>query len=359
MKLRFRTSLLGVSLGIAAAIAGSARATPVDPGLPSYQPQAFEHRSGARYLGADGSIRVIGAEHVEHILKGFNDLFAQGHPGTRFTPQLKGTTTAMPALVHDVSAFAPMGREVNGVELVPYVKIVGQEPVGIRVAHAAHSTRPLATSLAVYVNKANLVDRLTVEQLTRIFTSGHPRGDINRWGQAGATGEWAGRAIHAYGTAAHSGFGDYMMKNVFEQRPFVRGYEEFNNTAAILKRVAEDPAGIGFAAIGRTDANLKVVALARTPGGEYSTGTADDVVSGKYPLARYLTFYVRRVPDKPVDPFVMEYFRLILSKEGQQIIADETDGYIPLTAKEAADEWAALQSPRAPIRQSSKGPDSP
>ena len=343
MTMRLRRYLFGALLGVAAAIGSSANGAAVDPGLPTYQPQPFEHRPGARYVGADGSIRVIGAEHVEHMLKDFNERFAQTHPSTRFALQLKGTTTAMPALIHDVSAFGPMGREFNAVELVPYAKIVGREPLGIRVAHAAHSTRPLATSLAVYVNKANPVDRLAVEQLTRIFTSGHAKGDINRWGQAGATGEWAGRAIHPYGTAAHSGFGDFMMKHVFDQRPFVRGYEEFGNTAAILKRVAEDPAGIGFAAIGRADANLKVVALARAPDGEYSSGSVEDALSGKYPLARYLIFYVRRLPGKPVDPFVKEYFRLILSKEGQRIIADETDGYIPLSAKEAAAEWAKLQ----------------
>ena len=37
-----------------------------------------------------------------------------------------------------------------------------------------------------------------------------------------------------------------------------------------------------------------------------------------------------------------EYLRLVLSKEGQQIIASETDGYVPLNAREAAEELAKL-----------------
>ena len=63
---------------------------------------------------------------------------------------------------------------------------------------------------------------------------------------------------------------------------------------------------------------------------------------GRYPLGRHLYFYVRRVPGQPVDPVVKEYFRLILSREGQQIIAAETDGYMPLSATEAAAELAKL-----------------
>jgi phosphate transport system substrate-binding protein len=51
---------------------------------------------------------------------------------------------------------------------------------------------------------------------------------------------------------------------------------------------------------------------------------------------------VRRLPGQPVDPFVKEYLRLVLSKEGQQIVAAETNGYVPLNAREAAEELAKL-----------------
>src|SRR5205814_10373260 len=104
-------------------------AMPVDPALPAYQARAVEVPKDAPYVLPDGSIRIVGAEHVDVIVEGFNALFAATHPGFRFTPQLKGTTTAMPALTHGVTLFAPMGREVNHVELVPYEKIVGAKPI--------------------------------------------------------------------------------------------------------------------------------------------------------------------------------------------------------------------------------------
>lgn len=319
-----------------------AAAMPVDPALPSYQPHPVKATAGARYSMADGSIRIMGAEHAEFMVKGFNALFIKTHPGTKFTLQMKGTSSAMPALTHGVTLVAPMGREVNGVELVPYQKIVGAPPLQIRVAHDSNTQGKLATNLAIYVNKANPIDKLTMEEVARIFSTGQPKGDLTTWSQLGVKGDWGKRAIHPYGTPEHTGFGDYMLKYQVVGRQFAPALEAYGTTAGILERVAEDPAGIGFAAIGKEGGDLKLVALADKEGGAYSRGMPEDIVAGKYPMGRYLTFAVRRVAGQPLDPLVKEYMRLVLSKEGQQVIASELDGYMPLTAREAAEELANL-----------------
>ncbi len=325
-----------------AAVRAAGAAPAVDPALPTYEPRPVQLSKDARYVLPDGSIRVMGAEHVDVILAGFNELFAKTHPGFRFTPDLKGTTTGMPALTHGVTLFAPLGREVNQVELVPYEKIVGAKPIELHAAHASNTSKKLATNLAVYVNKANPVDRLSAEQITRIFATGHPKGDITHWGQVGTKGEWALRAVHPYGTPEYSGFGDYMQKHHLAHLPSTPGLEQYGNTEQILKRVSEDAAGIGVAASGRLTPQLKLVAVAADDGGAYSSGSVEDVVSNRYPFARYLYFYVRRLPNAPVDPVVKEYMRLVFSKEGQAIIAAQEAGYIPLSARDAAAELRKL-----------------
>ena len=75
-------------------------------------------------------------------------------------------------------------------------------------------------------------------------------------------------------------------------------------------------------------------------------GTEQEVASGRYPLDRSVDLAIRRVPGKPLDPFVKEYMRLILSREGQAIVAAEADGYVPLNATQIADERAKLEDPR-------------
>lgn len=309
-------------LPLAASASASAAA------LPAYRPQPVQPAPDASYILPDGSIRVVGTEYVQTIVGELDALFVKTHPGLRFTPQLRGTGTAIPALTHGVTLFAPMGREADELELVPYKKIVGAAPLELRVAHASNTSPTLPTSLALYVNKANPIERLTLDQVARIFGSGHEQGDITRWGQLGLPGEWSGRAIHPFGTPETGGFGSHMKRHVLHGASFSPAYEAEANTKAILRRVALDGAGIGFAAIGNVSPQLKMVAV------------SDDV--GAYPFGRYLYFSLRRTPGKPVDPLVREYMRMVLSQEGQAIVSAGADGFLPLDAQEVAEQLARL-----------------
>jgi len=71
--------------------------------------------------------------------------------------------------------------------------------------------------------------------------------------------------------------------------------------------------------------------------------TAEEIVAGSYPYDRYLYINVQLVPGRPMDPFVKEYLRLVLSREGQGAIAAEAHGYLPLSTREVAEELAKLQ----------------
>jgi phosphate transport system substrate-binding protein len=82
------------------------------------------------------------------------------------------------------------------------------------------------------------------------------------------------------------------------------------------------------------------VALAAKPEGPYFRGTYDEVVSGTYPLSRFLYIYVNKTPGKPLDPLVHEFMKLVFSKEGQEVVVK--DGYMPLTAIQCAEERARL-----------------
>ena len=64
------------------------------------------------------------------------------------------------------------------------------------------------------------------------------------------------------------------------------------------------------------------------------------MVTGKYPLARFLYVYVNRAPGKPLDPLVREFLKLVLSREGQEVVVK--DGYLPLTAAIVSEERKKL-----------------
>ena len=104
--------------------------------------------------------------------------------------------------------------------------------------------------------------------------------------------------------------------------------------------MTEDRFGIGYSGIGYRTSGVKVVALSEK-GGVFSDGSYADVVSGKYPLSRFLYIYVNKAPGKALDPSVLEFLKLVYSQQGQEIVVK--DGYMPLPAKIVAEELAKLQ----------------
>jgi phosphate transport system substrate-binding protein len=83
------------------------------------------------------------------------------------------------------------------------------------------------------------------------------------------------------------------------------------------------------------------LALAPRAGAPPVALTGENLIAGRYPLDRHLLIYVRR----PVEPWVREFLRFTLSRDGQTLIAQGALGYLPLSAGEAAAEWAGLDDP--------------
>lgn len=326
----------GLLLGLLLAVALQARPA-VDPTLPPYVPEPVAVPAGAGYVLPNGAIAVVGYNDMAGILERMDAEFVRTHPGFRFALDLRGTRTAPPALAAGRSAFAPMGAEFLPGQLAAYVRVAGAPPLGFRVAHAALDPAAKSGPIGIFVARGNPLERLTTDQVARAFA-----GDahaITTWGGLGLGDEWADRPIHLYGLPATAALGDFMMREHFDGRAFVAGFTALPESADVVARVGRDPLGLGFAALNRGTPEVRALAIAAEPGGDYSQASVADLQAGRYPYDRYLYLYARQ----PLDPFVREYLRLVLSREGQEIIAAAPPGYLPLSAGEAARERARLE----------------
>jgi phosphate transport system substrate-binding protein len=333
-------SVAAAAMVLLAVAAAPAASRAVDPALPRYEPRPARPPKGARYVQPDGAVAIVGYNDMAGMLKNLNAVFVQSHPGYTFAMRLQGTAAAVPALTHGVSAFAPMGFEFfeySAAWLEPYKKITGLAPIAFRVAHDSLDRKALSSPVAVFVNKANPLEKLTVAEVARIFTTGAPGGDVTHWGQLGLKGEWAGRAVHNCAGPDES-VGRLMSHKMGGRTSAARD----GLSADRARQVAEDVAAIGWGQINRIASDVKVLPIASTDGADYERGTPEEIAAGTYAFDRYLYIYVRRVPGEPFDPFVREYLRLVLSREGQEAIAADELGYIPLSAREAAEERAKL-----------------
>jgi phosphate transport system substrate-binding protein len=335
----------------AALLAGAAHAGPIaaDAALPVYQPKPVTVAKDAPYRLPDGSVYIVGNDGMKEMLEQLNTLFTKTHPGVRFTMLLEGSSTGIGGLTAGVSAFAPMGREAWPIDLGGFKEAYGYQPTDIHIGYdgyargSGHKNPP-----GIYVNAKNPLAGLNLSQVKRLFTQGTPGGDITHWRSLGLGGDWAQHAIRVYGPRDDGGFATSTRVALLGGRSFTLRYEPMPKFADTMKALAADPYGIALGQWGDPGPlapNVKLLPLAPMDGTGFALPTPENVQAGRYPLAPHLHVYVNRAPGKPLDPLVNEYLRMVLSRDGQAIIAALPPGdepYLPLTAAEATAELAKL-----------------
>jgi phosphate transport system substrate-binding protein len=168
--------------------------------------------------------------------------------------------------------------------------------------------------ISLYLNEKNKVSELSLDQIKGIYT-----GQITNWKNLG--GDDA--QIVLYGRENSSGTYSFLKDNVLKGADFAAQTQTLPGTAAIVNAVAKDQNGIGYggAAYAKGVRYCKVKKDDQTPGYE---PTLENVKSGKYPISRYLYWYVRNKPTGEIKKLV----DFVLSEQGQQIVSKV--GYFPV-----------------------------
>lgn len=323
-----------LALALALAVNASARSADVDPALPHYEPATVEAIRGEAWLAPDGAIRIVGYNDMREMFDAFVARYAAVHPGSAFRLELTGTRAAPPALAANTSALAPMGAEFTPGQLAEYRRAThGQDPIEFRIAHASLDSSALSGPLAVFVHADNPVRSLTLAQLALAYT-----GKATHWRDLGAQGAWADRPIHLYALEPDTPLALSFYGRVLGANRPAMPEAQFHQSHDLIDRIGADPLGIGFAAAMRATDKVHPLALAAKPGATPVLPTEADVCAGRYPLDRWLLIYARL----PLSAFTREFLTLVLSREGQQAIADTPQRYLPLSAGEAARERAKL-----------------
>ncbi|MDE1177353.1 MAG: substrate-binding domain-containing protein [Edaphobacter sp.] len=338
------------SLWKCVAVCGLSGAAFAQTAVPAYKPTPVSVPENASYLTREGRVQIVGNDGWEDMMTKFDQLFLETHPGFKrqFQPVMKGSSVAIPALQSGVSAMAPMARAMWEDDRFAFNRLHGYDPVDIHIGYAAFGPREGRKSPpGIYVNAKNPIAGLTIEQVRQIFTEGAKGGSITRWSQLGVKGPWAKRAIHIYGLDQGSGGTLAFRSQFLEDRTFVRTYEALPKPADIGDAVAEDPYGVAL--MGFFDASripsVRPLPVAVAAGMPFLLPTYENVSAEQVAFPAYLHVYIDREPGKPVDPFVKEYIRMLLSGKGQAIIASQKDtdeGYVPLNEEKIGAELRKL-----------------
>ncbi len=285
--------------------------------------------------GVAGNLNSIGSDTLNNLMTLWAEGFQKLYPNVRSQIEGKGSSTAPPALISATAQIGPMSRAMKPTEIDEFEKKFGYPPTRIRVA---------VDALAVYVNKDNPIERLTLREIDAVFSKTRHCGgseQLQTWGALGLEGDWRNEPISVYGRNSASGTYGYFKKIALCKGDYLDTVKEQPGSASVVQGVAEDLQGIGYSGIGYRTSDVKTIAIAKEPGGEYFGTDPESVLAGKYPLARFLYLYINREPNQPIDPLVREFVSYVLSKEGQKVVVK--DGYLPLSAKIVDAETAKLK----------------
>ena len=283
--------------------------------------------------GVAGNLNSIGSDTLNNLMTFWAEGFRKLYPNVNIQIEGKGSSTAPPALIEGTSQLGPMSRKMKSKEIESFEAKFGYKPTAIGVA---------LDSLAVFVNKDNPVNGLSLEQVDAIFSKTHKGGmaDATTWGAVGLTGDWSNKPISLYGRNSASGTYGYFKEKALFKGDYKDTVKEQPGSASVVLGVTEDMAGIGYSGIGYKTSGVKAIALSKKEGEPLYEANYENVLAGKYPLGRMLYIYVAKEPNKPLPALVKEFLKYALSKEGQEVVVK--DGYLPLTAEIAKKQLALL-----------------
>jgi phosphate transport system substrate-binding protein len=253
-----------------------------------------------------GAITVKGSDTLVILAQKWAEVYMNKNADVKIQVTGGGSGIGFAALQNNTTDIADASRAIKPAERAACIKAFGKSPREYKVA---------LDGLSVYVNSDNPVNELSLDQLKAIFT-----GKVLNWRDLGGTD----MPITVYSRENSSGTYEFFKEHVLKGQDFVSSAQTMPGTAALLQAVSKDKNGIGYggAAYGH---GAKVLKIKASPESAAIEPTEENVVSGKYPIWRYLYNYMNPEKDKGE---IAAYLNWIRSDEGQKVVKDV--GYYPL-----------------------------
>jgi phosphate transport system substrate-binding protein len=248
-------------------------------------------------LASSDQILVKAPRTLVVLAQKWAEAYQQEQPQVEIEVASGGPDAGLTALQNNKADLALSSRSITPSESQAYAQMYGKRPREYRVA---------VESLCVYVNAENHVTELDLEQVARIFA-----GKIRNWKQVGGTDA----PITVYSRDKNSGAYEFLRGQILKGADFAGGAQTVPSATAVLKAVSKDKNGIGFAGWAKS-ASARVLNIKKNPDSPAIEPTGENLLSGRYPIQRYLYLYLHPALDKGKIAAFLDWIR---SDEGQQV----------------------------------------
>lgn len=262
-------------------------------------------------VAASAYIQNVGSDTIVNLALAWAERYQQEHPEVRISVSGGGSGTGIAALINGTVDIANASRQIKPEE-VKAAEANGIDPQEYVIARDA---------IAVIVNPENPVNKLTLEQISKIY-----RGEINNWQELGGEDRPIVRLSRETNSGTHVYFlesvirlGDPKNKEIFSADTLLLPSSE-----GIIAEISENPNAIGYDGLGYVTKTVKVLALSKDPTGTYVLPSVETVNDNSYPISRDLYMYTGKNPSAAVQA----YLEWIKGTEAQKIVGQL--GFVPI-----------------------------
>jgi phosphate transport system substrate-binding protein len=266
--------------------------------------------AGDRKPEAAKTIENKGSDTLVNLALAWAEAYMKLQPEVRISVTGGGSGTGIAAMINGTVDIANASRAMKPEEIAA-AEANGITPVEFVVARDA---------IAVVVHPSNPVGRLTLQQISAIYT-----GKITNWSQVGGED----RPIVLLSRESNSGTYVYFLENVIRLGDnksdllFSPDTLLMPSSEGISTEVRQNPNAIGYDGLGYVTSDQKMVAVARDAAAPYVLPAVETVNDGSYPISRPLYMYTAGQPTGEEKA----YLDWILS-EGQALVLQL--GFVPL-----------------------------
>ncbi len=253
----------------------------------------------------DKVITVKGSDTMVILAQRWAEKYMAEHPGVTVQVTGGGSGTGIAALINGTTDICNSSRPMKPSE---------REKLKMRYNTLGVEIKSAKDGLSVYLNDANTLHELTIEQIKYIYT-----GKITNWKDVGGKDS----KIIVYGRENSSGTYVYFKDNVLGGADYTSSMQSLPGTAAVVNAVAKDKNAIGFGGAAYAK-GIKFATVKKDASSKAYLPTAENIKSGDYPISRFLYMYTKNRPTGELK----NYIDWILSAEGQSVITQV--GYFPV-----------------------------
>lgn len=254
---------------------------------------------------AQDTITIKGSDTMVQLAQRWAEKFMADHKEVGLQVTGGGSGTGISALINGTTDICMASRPMKDAE---------KQQLLIKYKVPVSETVVARDGITIYVNSANPVKELTMEQIKKIYL-----GEIKNWKEVGGSDA----PIITYGRENSSGTYSFFKEHVLGNKDFANNVQSLPGTSAVVNAVKKDANGIGYGGAGYAK-DIKECGVKKDAASAALLPVKENIDNNSYPLSRNLYLYTSKAPEGKTK----ELIDWILSPSGQEVVTKE--GYFPV-----------------------------